>query len=166
MCCRVVVLWCCCGVVVVLLMVLLWCCGYCGCFGDMLTKMGCAWPQTHHDAMQQSLRLIGGSHLEVKLPATPPPPPALDNSRLIPDVSGHPAKTASVENLQFSAQSAHPDCWDLSLHARSNEQRNRFIASGATTEMSTTTSKTATVAPPRFSTLSPIPGTCRCTATA
>ena len=33
---------------------------YCCCFGDMLTKMGSVWRQTHHDAMQQSLRPVGG----------------------------------------------------------------------------------------------------------
>ena len=85
-------------------------------------------PQTHHDAMQQSLRLIGGKSPGSKTPGDPASLlPALDSSRLIPDVSGHPAKTAPVENLSFSVQSAHPDCWNLSRHVHSNEQRNQGL---------------------------------------
>ena len=72
-------------------------------------------------------------HLGVRLPATPAPPgprqlSAVSHRGASPRCPGTTTHmTAPAENLMFSAQGAHPNCWHLSLHVHSSEQRNQGL---------------------------------------
>ena len=108
---------------------------------------------------------------ESRHPAAPPPSSPrqvthVSHRGLIPDVRGRQAKTVPVERLHFSAPSAHPDCWNLSLPVHGGEQRNGGCHC-ATTEMSTAASidcncGTTTA----ICTVRTVPSTCRCRTTA
>ena len=128
----------------------------CGCcFGDMSTKMGCVWLQKNHDAMQH---WSPGSQ-DSRRPRHPSPP----GPRQLTAVSHRGSSRTSADirqtlHLWSIYSSLHrvltPDCWTCRcMFTVMSSETNGCLC--ATTEMSTTTSKTATVAPPRISTLSP-----------